>query len=1032
MTGKLRDGLYDLVISRQLGDQLAREAEQRVEVEPIEASESADALLRLLAAPIRRALAARRNDPRGQLRVCETILGGLEEDLDEAPAVDSVDKPNFRRLLGVGPVGLPGEQTIPERPEIPLGQSALLVNARDQPRIGTEVAREIASAERVDLLCAFLKWQGFRILEPAIEEHLRRGRRLRVLTTTYIGATDRHVIDRLHELGAKVRVCYESGRTRLHAKAWLFERETGFHTAYIGSSNLSRAALLDGLEWNVRVTSVEQPHLIDTFRATFEDYWNDPRFELYEPQRDGERFDRAIAKERGSGGAAPLTLSGLEVMPWPHQRRMLEDLEAERELHGRWRNLVVAATGTGKTILSALDYERLRRAGRVDSILFVAHRQEILDQSLRAFREVLRQGDFGERFVGGDRPKAWRHVFASIQSLHRLPAGEIAPDRFDMVVVDEFHHAEAATYERWLNHLKPEVLLGLTATPERADGQDVTHWFDGHTAVELRLWEALEEGLLCPFQYFGLHDGTDLSRLRWSRGGYEVAELERVLSGHDRRAALVLEQLRRKVDRPRDMRALGFCVSVAHAHFMARFFSERNLPALAVSGESSAEERAAALSKLRNREVNMLFSVELFNEGLDLPEVDTVLFLRPTESATVFLQQLGRGLRLAPDKCCLTVLDFIGRQHARFRFDLKFRSLVPVGRRELAREIEAGFPRLPTGCHLELDRVSSEIVLENLRQAIDPHWPRMVDELRHLGSGDLKTFLAETNFELGDLFRGSRLGWTALRRAAGQGADDPGPDDAALGSGIGRLLHVDDPERLRCLRDWVEGEAIAESADERTARLARMTHFAFWGPDGPVDLDALEAARRRLLSDRSRCAELLEVLDLLEERLARVTPPLGHPRIPLHLHASYKRDEIVAAFGRANPRSWREGVLWVEEERSDLFLVTLRKSERHFSPTTRYQDRAVARDLFQWESQSTTTVASPTGQRYLRQGSGGTAVHLFVRVDRKLAGGDTAPFLYLGPASYASHESERPIRILWRLQRPMPEEIFEQYRLAAA
>ena len=301
----------------------------------------------------------------------------------------------------------------------------------------------------------------------------------------------------------------------MHAKAWLFHRETGFSTAYVGSSNLSKSALIDGLEWNVRLSTIEQGHLLDTFRATFEEYWEDAAFERYDPDDPAHRarLDEALAVERGGPTDLPIDITTLEVRPWGYQREILDELAVEREVHGHHRNLVVMATGTGKTVVAGLDYRRLQEAGAVDSLLFVAHREEILGQSLSIFRHIMRDGSFGERFVAGERPSEWRHVFASVQSLARLDlARDLAPDRFDMVIVDEFHHAseETKTYANLLRHVEPKVLLGLTATPERADGLDVRVWFDGRTAVELRLWEALERGLLAPFQYFGLHDETDL------------------------------------------------------------------------------------------------------------------------------------------------------------------------------------------------------------------------------------------------------------------------------------------------------------------------------------------------------------------------------------------------------------------------------------------------------------------------------------------------------------------------------------------
>ncbi len=391
---------------------------------------------------------------------------------------------------------------------------------------------------------------------------------------------------------------------------------------------------------------------------------------------------------------------------------MLEQLAAEREIHDRHRNLIVAATGTGKTVLAALDYRNLcAAAGGRPALLFVAHRKEILEQSLRTYREVLTDANFGELYVGGTRPDRWRHVFASVQSLNSYGVAKIAADQFEIVVIDEFHHAEAATYRAILNHLAPKELLGLTATPERADGVDVRTFFDGRTAAELRLWDALGADLLCPFHYFGLADGTDLSAIEWKRGSYDVAGLSTLYTGNDARARLVIKQLRDKVADLAAMRCLGFCVSVAHAQYMARVFVEAGIPARAVTGTTPPQEREAAIADLRSRRVNVLFAADLFNEGLDIPEVDTVLFLRPTESATIFLQQLGRGLRRATGKAVLTALDFVGHHRREFRFDARYRALTGETRRGLQRQIERGFPFLPSGCQIVLDEQAQRAVL---------------------------------------------------------------------------------------------------------------------------------------------------------------------------------------------------------------------------------------------------------------------------------------------------------------------------------
>jgi HKD family nuclease len=470
------------------------------------------------------------------------------------------------------------------RPTVGLSQNALLVSSHQEPALSAELRHELASADGVDLLCAFVRWSGIRVLLPELRAARSRGVPVRIIATTYTGSTESRALDELRDLGAEIKVSYDTGSTRLHAKAWLFERKSGYATAYIGSSNLTHTALHDGLEWNVRLSNVVAGDLLERFRATFETYWAEPSFEPY--QKDV--FDEAI--ERARHGTQSTALLPFDIHPYPFQREMLYELEVERRRFGRWRNLVVAATGTGKTVVSAFDFRRLREEWGDPSLLFVAHRQEILEQSLVTFRNVLRDGNFGELMVGGNRLRVGRHVFASIQSLSGARRGQsdlFPPDAFDIVIVDEFHHAEAPTYRALLDHLVPRALLGMTATPERADGMDIRHWFGGHIAVELRLWEALEQGLLCPFQYFGVADGTDLRSLRWSRGGYETSDLTALYTGNDMRLSKVIKAVTDLVENPAGMRALGFCVSIDHAEYMARRFSSAGIPSLHVSARST-------------------------------------------------------------------------------------------------------------------------------------------------------------------------------------------------------------------------------------------------------------------------------------------------------------------------------------------------------------------------------------------------------------------------------------------------------------
>ncbi|MGV8847279.1 DUF3427 domain-containing protein [Tessaracoccus sp.] len=1027
MADELVAGLYEQLLTATLHDALPDGLELAT-MGHVGPADEPVVLTRYLAGVIHDAL-AQQKDPSQRLALANALLQHLRHD-------DRVLDPT-RELLSLTPPPQPGRAVLSVvRPTTRLSEVALLTNAPAEPSIGSELQKEMPSANRVDLLCAFVKWHGVRVLEKQLTDLKDRGIPFRVVTTTYMGATERRALDRLvRDFGAEVRIQYDALRTRLHAKAWLFERDTGFDTAYVGSSNLSRAAMLDGLEWNVRLSRVATPTLLDKFRATFESYWNDRYFEPYDPDVDADRLDAALARA-GMGTSTSdgsLDLSGLDVRPYPYQQAILEALAVERDVHNRHRNLVVAATGTGKTVIAALDYRELARVvdGERPSLLFVAHRREILQQSLRTYREVLADANFGELLVDGQQPQRWKHVFASVQSLSAAGVERHAREAFNIVVIDEFHHAEATTYRRILGHFAPRELLGLTATPERADGVDVRSFFDGRTAAELRLWDALEAELLSPFHYFGLADGTDLSQVKWSRGRYDEGALSNLYTGNDRRATIVLKQLQDKVLEPGAMKALGFCVSVAHAHYMAAVFTRAGLPAAALSGASSRVERDRVLAQLGGGDIVCIFTVDLFNEGIDLPDVDTLLMLRPTESATIFLQQLGRGLRRSPEKAVLTVLDFVGHHRKEFRWDQKLRALTGRHTGQLGEDVEQGFPFLPSGCQIVLDRSTQAAVLESLRtQLRQATWSSLVSELRSQGETDLQGFLDASQRDLADVLKKGQRSWTELRRDAGLPTGAGTPEEMPLLKRVRAFAHVDDDLRVRGYQQVLSSHLSYSEFDAAAQRLARMLMFSVWPKLG---FDGFDAALEALRRESALTAELGHVMDFAFDRSRTLPIELAGAlsQLPLRAHARYQREEILSALDHASPSNlpgnFREGVLYAPSLNVDALLVTLNKSGKDRSPTTMYRDYAISEDLFHWESQSQTSIQSPTGQRYV---TGGSRVLLFVRNDAKDELG-TAPYTFLGRAHHVSHTGSRPIAITWRLDAAMPPELFNSAKAIA-
>ena len=792
------------------------------------------------------------------------------------------------------------------------------------------------------------------------------------------------------------------------------------------------------MEWNVKVTRRDLPETIDKIAATFESYWNASEFEYYSESQK-ERLARALKAEKyfDSNNAAIYTM---DITPYSYQQEILDKLEAERTIRGYTRNLVVAATGTGKTVISALDYKRFckQNPGKPHRLLFIAHREEILRQSLYTFRAVLKDANFGELFVGNYKPESIDHLFVSIQTFNSQDfTAKTASDFYDYIVVDEFHHAAAPTYQKLLSYYNPKILLGLTATPERMDGKSILPYFHHRIAAEIRLPEAIDRKLLCPFQYFGVTDTVDLSTLKWSAGGYDKGELSNLytLSGtvSNRRADLVVNSLLRYVTDIDEVKGLGFCVSIEHAEFMCRYFNQRGIPSIFLTGKSTDEERNTAKGKLVSGEIRFIFVVDIYNEGVDIPEVNTVLFLRPTESLTIFLQQLGRGLRLAEGKDCLTVLDFIGQANKRYRFEDKFAALLSNTSRSVTREIKDGFVSAPKGCYIQLEKKAARYVLDNIRASYGNTAglvSRVVSFTEDSGLElTLANFLDYYHLAPRAIYKFSSFSRLCARADVIEDFSEPMED--LLTKAFARLAVIDSRRWIRFLLELLPRLDNVDFAalGEREQRMLQMFYVTVWGKaaeDWAADevLDNLYA-----LSDSPiLLGELLSLLRYRYEQIDFIDEPveLGFD-CPLDLHCTYTRDQLLVAMDFLKPATVREGVKWLPEKQLDVFFVTLNKADKDYSPTTMYKDYSINENLFHWQSQSTTAADSPTGQRYIHHRERGSKVLLFVREFKtdRISGGAEA-YTFLGTANYVKHEGSRPMNITWKLDRPIPAKFLKK------
>ncbi|SMC84487.1 DUF3427 domain-containing protein [Cellulophaga tyrosinoxydans] len=909
-----------------------------------------------------------------------------------------------------------------------LTQSELFTGGNSGLSLESELKKEILSSNRIDLLVSFIKWKGIIILKNELEEFTKRGGNLRVITTTYMGATDFKAIKVLSELeNTEIKVSYNTGNERLHAKAYLFYRNSGFHTGYIGSSNFSRSALTDGLEWNLKITTKEVSHIIDKFQKTFESYWQNNEFETFDSTIHSSKLKDAL-NIGGNKYNNTFSANFFDIKPYAYQKEILEKLEVERSVHNRYKNLLVAATGTGKTVISAFDFKSYLDKNQNSRLLFIAHRKEILSQSLYTFRGVLKNNNFGQLWVDGLEPDNYEFLFASIQTINnRLENISLSPEYYDFIIIDEVHHSQALSYRSLLEYFKPKILLGLTATPERMDGKNILDDFSDRIAAEIRLPEALNKKLLCPFQYFGITDSVDLSNVRWEKGKYDAKELTNLYTANDRRVNEIITHLEKYTRDIQDVRALGFCITIEHAKFMSEKFLLAGLKAAYLTSKNN-KERENLKQKLKFKEINYLFVVDIFNEGIDIPEIDTVLFLRPTESLTVFLQQLGRGLRLYDKKEVLSVLDFVSNSRPEYDFEGKFRALIGKTNTSIKKEVEDNFPHLPLGCSIILEKKAKEFILDNIRNATSINRNQIIQKIRTFESHSnlpltLKNFSTLYHIPIETIYKKDT--WSRLKEQAGKISNFSKINEKEILSAIkNKWLATNSLSYFNFILDIAKNnfEYSEDINNEKENLFALMLHYDVW--QNQSSFKNLQSSLKSIASNPTLVKEIIEFLEykleLIDFKECDIALPFNQP---LKLHSRYTRDQILVAFGMSTfekQSSNREGVAENKANNTEILFIDLIKSEENFSPTTMYDDYAINDILFHWQSQNQTRPNMGKGITYIEHEKLNKIILLFIREKAKDEYSNTMGYVFVGKAKYISHYGSKPMSITWKIEVPMP------------
>jgi len=1044
----IKTGLYEQLINKLIANklELLDSEEYYISKTKLDKQEAARYLSLYLAETIRFALNEVKDDdrPLKQIELSNKIINLLIQELDNFDLSQNILENEGKLLEAVFSKLDFSFRNIHERikeitPYTRLSQSELFTGNSAGISLESEIRKEILSSDEICWLVSFIKYSGIRIFKEELEEFTKSGRKLKVITTSYMGATDFKAIEFLSSLpNTEVKISYNTSHERLHAKSYLFLRNTGFHTGYIGSSNISRSALTNGLEWNLKITTQEISHIIDKFRKTFETYWEDAEFEKFKIENDREKLQKALKAERNQ--EKKIIHDFFDLRPFTFQEEILAKLQSERLVHQRYKNLIVAATGTGKTMISAFDYKQFKKEHSTARLLFVAHRKEILEQAIETFQHVLRDSNFGELWVDGYEPIRYDYLFGSIQTLNnRLKHLNLGINYYDYIIIDEVHHIFAKSYRPILERFDPKVLLGLTATPERMDGEDILKDFCDVIAAEIRLPEALNRKLLCPFQYFAITDSIDVSRVTWRNGRYEINELTKLYTENDRRVIDIKDNCEKYLTDIHDVRALGFCVSQKHASYMAQKFTIMGFKADYLTS-GNTHQRDEVREKLLKKEINYLFVVDIFNEGIDLPEIDTVLFLRPTESLTIFLQQLGRGLRIAPNKDCLTVLDFVGNSRPEYDFEHKFRALVGKTHTSIIKEVEDEFPHLPLGCSIILERKAKQIILNNIRSAIDFRRPQLLQKIQNFKHQStlpltLKNFLEFNHMDLQLIYR--KGSWKRLCADAGVIPSFKEPNEQDITRCISKkLLSCDSLSYLKFIMNLITKNFEANSSSKEELIMLIMFHYDVWQVPGPLlGFNNLNESIKAIKANKVMVEEMKEVVNYLISKIDFVEKPinLGYP-MPLKIHSRYSRDQVLSAFGLhtfENASSNREGVAFIRSLNTELFFITLKKSEKEYSPTTMYDDYALSEILFHWQSQNSTSPESSKGKSYINHSDLRKKILLFVREQNEDEFGFTMSYVFLGEANFVESHGAKPMNILWRLKEPIPAYLLKESRKLA-
>lgn len=942
-----------------------------------------------------------------------------------------------------------------------------LVNNTTQRNLLDELMESLAECKAFYFNVAFISFSGIQLLLDSFQTADEKGVKGKVITGTYLNFTDPKAVRRLQKFNNfDVRMFIATENQGFHPKAYIFEYED-YYKIIIGSSNLTNYALKSNIEWNLQLIakdSEENQEFLSYLQESFELIWQKSREATEDLLREYELFLKD-SKEYS------VVRDSRQIFHFPMEPRLkpnsmqLQAVEALNKLRatGESRALAVAATGTGKTYMAAFDVQKVRPK----KMLFLVHREMILEKAKESFAKVVDVPENRMGILSGNkRAYSADYLFATIQTMSRVYT-EYLQDEFDYIIFDEAHHATSPSYQKVLNYFQPKFLLGMTATPERSDQGNVFDLFDNNLAIDLRLRDALQEGLLVPFHYYGITDQAEIDLSDSNLTPDEIAERLNVTS----RVDFVIDRMNFYGYDGQKRKALGFCVTKKHAQFMADEFNKRGIPSACLTGESSEEERQRQIKLLESEteQLNVIFTVDIFNEGVDIPSVNTVLMLRPTESPIIFTQQLGRGLRKAAGKQFLTVLDFIGNYSKTFLIALALHGSRSVNKKTITHEVRNDFRNIPGPSNIRMDEIAKERILQQLERENFYSLPYLKEDyygFKNALGGKIPMYLQDyltlegapdpvLFFSKSVSSNGSSNYWEFLAKKVEQKNREfqelvNNQQFMVVASAFSEMLPLKRPHDFAILElaldkpSFTLSEALNQVAlycegDVKDATLHALEVFQLQyadkkEKDGIQLIHQLEDGTYRFdkaLTEVLKRQDLRVYLaDILHYGLLRYQIEFGGENygVPfLKLYQEYSQREVGMMTNYRNTMSsFRGSTLQDEKGGKHYFLFIDLHKEADIEESINYKDKFISPQQFQWESPNNTRVLSERGQDLVQNQKQEKVIHLFVR-KHKTVNNVTQRYTYIGTADALSYRNEKPIEIQYQLHQKMPLNLYEEF-----